>query len=99
MRVTPTTKQALTRTASALLGVWLFVVLFAYFGVLKLSGLAADLALLTVLVILVQAIWDFFVRPILGLPERSTRVVVVAAVILGSIFIAMFYSGMFMHGD
>ena len=99
MTIAPTTKQALTRTANAILGVWLFVVLFAYFGLLKLSGLVADLALLTVLVILVQAIWDFFVRPVFGLPERSTRVVVIGAVVLGSIFIAMFYSGLLMHGD
>lgn len=43
-------------TASALLGVWLFLVLFAYFGVLKLSGFVADSPFLTLLVMLVQAI-------------------------------------------
>ena len=81
------------------MAVWLLVVLFGYFGVLKLNGLVADLAALTVVVILVQALWDFFLRPALQLPEGSTRLVVVAVTTLGLAFIAMFYSGMIMRGD
>lgn len=38
MTLSPSAKRALVRTANVILGLWLFVVLFAYFGLLKLTG-------------------------------------------------------------
>jgi hypothetical protein len=92
VRLAPATKLALTRTANGLLGVWLFVVLFAYFGLLKISGLVADLALMTVLVVLAQMLWELALRPLFGFSERSTRVFVIAAVVVGLLSVAAFYS-------
>ncbi len=64
MTLSPSVKRALVRTTNVILGLWLFVVLFAYFGLLKLTGVFADLALLTVLVVIAQMIWKYALKPL-----------------------------------
>jgi hypothetical protein len=64
------TKRSLVRMANAILGVWLIVVLIAYFGVLKLPGVLADLAMLTVLVVIAQMIWKYALQPLFGAPRE-----------------------------
>lgn len=88
----------LNRAANGLLGLWLFVVLLGYFGALKLTGLIADLALVTVLVGLAHMLWELAVRPLFGFSERSTRVFVTAAVVVGLVSVAAFYGCMWTQG-
>jgi hypothetical protein len=72
VRLTSATQRTLFRTGNAVIGVWLFIVLFAYAGFLKLPGLVADAALLTVLVIIANMIWKYAVQPLFGArKERS----------------------------
>jgi hypothetical protein len=59
-------QRALFRARNAVTCVWLFIVLFAYAGFLKLPGLLADAAMLTVLVIIANMIWKYSVQPLLG---------------------------------
>jgi hypothetical protein len=71
VRLSPATRLALLRTGNAVIGVWLFIVLFAYAGFLKLPALLADAAMLTVLSIIANMIWRYAVQPLLG--ARSER--------------------------
>ncbi len=98
MEAPATTRRLLTRAASGLLGLWLFVVLLAYFGALKLSGLIADLALVTVLVVLAHMLWELAVRPLFGFSERSTRVFVISILAIGFLFLAAFYACLWTQG-
>jgi len=71
VRLSPATQRAVFRTGNAIIGVWLFIVLFAYSGVLKLPGLLADAAMLTVLVIIATMIWKYAVQPLFGAGNES----------------------------
>lgn len=98
MKDPATNRSTVARAANTLLGLWLFVVLLGYFGALKLTGLIADLALVTVLVVLAQMLWELALRPIFGLSERTTRVFVLVAVVIGLLLVAAFHSCLWMEG-
>jgi hypothetical protein len=72
VKLSRATKQIMLRAGNAVIGVWLGIVLFTYAGFLKLPGLLADAAALTVLVIIANMIWKYAVRPLFGVQsERS----------------------------
>jgi arginine exporter protein ArgO len=72
VRLSTATQRTLFRTGNAVIGAWLFIVLLAYAGVLKLHEFLADAALLTVLVIIANMIWKYAVQPLFGARrERS----------------------------
>ena len=64
-------KRLLLQFGNALLGLWLVLVLLDYYGAIELPGYAADLALLTVLVVIANMIWKYGLRPFLG--RRAKR--------------------------
>ena len=88
----------LARAGSVLLGVWLVVVLLGHFGALKLTGLVADLALVTVLAVFAHLFGDLALRPLFGISERSNRVFVLAVVAICLLFTAGFYVCLWTHG-
>ena len=99
MKDAATKRTWLNRAANGLLALWLLVVMLGYFGALELTGLIADLALVTVLVVLARMLWEFAVRPLFGFSERSTRVFVTIAVVVGLVFVAAFYGCRWTQGD
>jgi hypothetical protein len=66
VRLSPSAKRSLLHLGHALLDVWLIVALLAYFGALELSGVLADLAMVTVIAIIAQMIWKYALRPLFG---------------------------------
>jgi len=69
--VSPTVKRALMRITNLTLGLWLFAVLFAYLGVLKLTGIVADLAMVTLLMVIAGMIWKYAARPLMRLHRKQ----------------------------
>jgi hypothetical protein len=59
------------RFANVALGFWLFAVLLAYVGALKFTGIIADFAMLTVVLMIVGMIWKYALRPFTRFRRRQ----------------------------